>query len=84
MIINTVIFRILPVLSFHAMNYFKINILVIDDDSSARRIITRLIKQIGFDNFSEAENGQQAFKMLKEDHFGLKKPKANSHNGSRG
>lgn len=53
------------------MDYSQINVMVVDDDPTTRRIITRLIKQIGFDNFAEAENGKQAYEMLIESKFGL-------------
>jgi len=53
------------------MDYSKINVLIIDDDSTTRRIVTRLIKQIGFVNFSEAVDGEQAYKMMQEEKFDL-------------
>jgi len=53
------------------MDYSKLNVLIIDDDATTRRIVTRLIKQIGFVNFSEAVDGEQAYKMLQEEKFDL-------------
>jgi two-component system chemotaxis response regulator CheY len=53
------------------MDYSDINVLIIDDDATTRRIITRLIKQIGFVKFSEAENGKQAYQMLQEESYDL-------------
>ncbi len=53
------------------MDYSNIHILIVDDDPTTRRIMTRLIKQIGFTEFSVAENGRQAFEMLKKSDYGL-------------
>ncbi len=48
------------------MTLFKrdLKILVVDDFPTMRRIVKTLMKQNGFDNFTEAEDGEQAFKML--------------------
>jgi len=43
----------------------KIKILVVDDFATMRKVIRNLLKQIGYDNVIEAENGQIAFKTLK-------------------
>lgn len=53
------------------MDYSQINVLVIDDDPTTRRIVTRLVRQIGFGAFAEAENGKQAYEMLQEETFSL-------------
>ncbi len=45
------------------------NILVVDDFNTMRRIIRNILKQLGFDNCSEAENGQRALEVLKKDKF---------------
>jgi two-component system chemotaxis response regulator CheY len=42
----------------------KIKILVVDDFATMRKVIRNLLKQIGYDNVIEAENGQIAFKTL--------------------
>jgi two-component system chemotaxis response regulator CheY len=39
-------------------------ILVVDDFPTMRRIVKTLMRQQGFTNFVEAEDGQQGFKML--------------------
>jgi len=42
-----------------------INILIVDDFSAMRQIIRNLLHELGFDNTSEADNGQTALPMLK-------------------
>jgi two-component system chemotaxis response regulator CheY len=49
----------------------KMKILVIDDFSTMRRIVKNVLKQIGFDNIEEAEDGAQAFAKLKNGGFGF-------------
>lgn len=43
----------------------KIRILVVDDFATMRKVIRNLLKQIGYENVVEAENGQIAMKTLK-------------------
>lgn len=38
----------------------SMKILVIDDDTTMRRIVKNLLSQIGFTNITEAEDGQTA------------------------
>lgn len=40
--------------------------LVVDDFSTMRRIVKGLMKDIGYDNFIEAEDGAMALKVLEE------------------
>lgn len=47
------------------------NILVVDDYNTMRRIIRNLLKQLGFDNVDEAAHGGEALEKLKEKTFGL-------------
>ena len=47
----------------------KMKILVVDDFSTMRRIVKNLLKQIGFENIEEAEDGQHALSKLKGDRF---------------
>jgi two-component system, chemotaxis family, chemotaxis protein CheY len=47
----------------------KIKILVVDDFSTMRRIVKNLLKQIGYENIEEAEDGQQAFSKLKDEKY---------------
>ncbi len=41
-----------------------LKILIVDDFPTMRRIVKTLMKQNGFNNFTEAEDGEQAIKML--------------------
>ncbi len=41
-----------------------LKILVVDDFPTMRRIVKTLLKQNGYSNFIEAEDGEKAFKML--------------------
>ncbi|MEJ2182576.1 MAG: chemotaxis response regulator CheY [Nitrospirota bacterium] len=43
----------------------NMKILVVDDFSTMRRIVKNILKQLGYDNVEEAENGAQAFEKLK-------------------
>ena len=47
------------------------SILVVDDQQSMRRIIINLLRQIGFTNFSEAADGENALSQIKTKHFEL-------------
>ena len=49
----------------------SIQVLVVDDMSTMRRIVKTVLKQIGYSNIIEAENGQEALKKLKEGGYGL-------------
>jgi two-component system chemotaxis response regulator CheY len=40
-------------------------ILVVDDFPTMRRIVKTLLKQLGYGNIIEAEDGEQAYKVLK-------------------
>jgi two-component system chemotaxis response regulator CheY len=46
-----------------------INILIVDDFSAMRQIIKDLLRELGFDNTSEADDGQTALPMLKTGNF---------------
>lgn len=50
---------------------FKIKVLVVDDFPTMRRIIKNLLKQLGFENVEEAENGEDALRKLKSGDYGL-------------
>jgi two-component system chemotaxis response regulator CheY len=43
----------------------KINILVVDDFATMRKVIRNLLKQSGYENVTEAEDGVAAMKVLK-------------------
>jgi two-component system chemotaxis response regulator CheY len=45
------------------------NILVVDDFPTMRRIVRSLLKELGFNNVEEAEDGQEALNKLKTNGF---------------
>lgn len=49
----------------------NMKILVVDDMSTMRRIVKNVLKQLGYNNVEEAENGQDAMVKLKADRFGF-------------
>ena len=49
----------------------KMKVLVVDDFATMRRIVKNILKQIGFTNILEAEDGKSALKMLQNDKFDL-------------
>jgi len=46
----------------------KMSILVVDDFSTMRRIITNVLKQLGYENIVEAEDGTKALSILESQH----------------
>ena len=46
-------------------------ILVVDDMVTMRRIVKNILKQLGFANVDEAENGQEALQKLRADTYGF-------------
>ncbi len=50
---------------------FTLKVLVVDDMSTMRRIVKNVLKQIGYTDLHEAENGEAGLKKLKEGGFGL-------------
>jgi two-component system chemotaxis response regulator CheY len=46
-------------------------IMVVDDMSTMRRIVRNVLKQLGFSNVEEAENGQDALGKLKTEPYGF-------------
>ena len=42
----------------------NMKILVVDDFSTMRRIVKNVLKELGFSNFEEAENGEHAYGLL--------------------
>ncbi|MGD0883881.1 MAG: chemotaxis response regulator CheY [Thermodesulfovibrionales bacterium] len=50
---------------------YKMKILVIDDFSTMRRIVKNILKQLGFENIEEAEDGVQAYSKLQNGGFGF-------------
>ena len=51
------------------MNAADMKILIVDDFSTMRRIVRNLLKEIGYANADEAEDGQVALKMLRAGNF---------------
>jgi len=49
----------------------SIKVLVVDDMSTMRRIVKNVLKEIGFSDMIEAENGQDALNKLKVGDIGL-------------
>ena len=49
----------------------SLKVLVVDDMSTMRRIVKNVLKQIGFSDMVEAENGQDALKKLKAGDIGF-------------
>ncbi|MCA3159132.1 MAG: chemotaxis response regulator CheY [Burkholderiales bacterium] len=43
--------------------------LIVDDFSTMRRIVRGLLKEMGYNNADEAEDGQVALNMLKSSHY---------------
>ena len=46
-----------------------IRILIVDDFSTMRRIIKNILKQLGYENVEEAENGADAYEKLDGEKF---------------
>lgn len=53
------------------MSDLKMKILVVDDFSTMRRIVKNLLRQLGYENIEEAEDGAQAYSKLKSGGFGF-------------
>ncbi len=49
----------------------NIKILSVDDFSTMRRIVKNLLKQIGYHDVDEAENGEVALELLRDRHYDL-------------
>ena len=49
----------------------NMKILVVDDMSTMRRIVKNIMKQLGFANVDEAENGQEALTKLRAESYGF-------------
>jgi two-component system, chemotaxis family, chemotaxis protein CheY len=47
----------------------KMKFLIVDDFSTMRRIVRNLLKELGFSNVDEAEDGHVALLKLKAEHF---------------
>jgi two-component system chemotaxis response regulator CheY len=49
----------------------KMKILVVDDFSTMRRIMKNVLKQLGYENIEEAEDGTQALAKLRTGNYGF-------------
>jgi len=49
----------------------SMNVLIVDDYATMLRIVKNLLKQIGFENVDEAQDGGEAFQMMKRKKYGL-------------
>lgn len=49
----------------------SISVLIVDDFATMRRIIKGVLKQLGFSNLIEAEDGEAALKELRKEKVGL-------------
>ena len=47
----------------------SIRILVVDDFPTMRRIVRSLLKELGFSNIDEAEDGKEGLRMLHQDRY---------------
>ncbi|MEW6439856.1 MAG: chemotaxis response regulator CheY [bacterium] len=47
----------------------NMKILVVDDFSTMRRIVKNVLKQLGYNNIEEAENGEQAYNLMQAGAF---------------
>jgi two-component system, chemotaxis family, chemotaxis protein CheY len=51
------------------MSQSNLRFLVVDDFATMRRIIRNLLKELGFSNVDEAEDGVNALQKLRSEHF---------------
>ena len=49
----------------------NMKVLVVDDFATMRRIVTNVLKQIGFTDIAEADDGTTALQMLKKEEYDL-------------
>jgi len=50
---------------------YGMKVLVVDDFATMRKIVRNILKQIGFENISEAEDGTAALEFMKNEQVGL-------------
>ena len=50
---------------------FRMRVLVVDDFATMRKIVRKILKQIGFEDITEAEDGNAALRVLKNEKIGL-------------
>lgn len=49
----------------------NMKVLIVDDFATMRRIMKNVLRQIGFANITEADDGKSALRQLKKDRFDL-------------
>ena len=49
----------------------NMEVLIVDDFATMRRILKNILRQIGFTNINEADNGKSALTLLKKQKFNL-------------
>jgi two-component system chemotaxis response regulator CheY len=49
----------------------ELNVLIVDDSFTSRRIIRQMLERMGVEQFAEAENGKQAIGMIEKEFFDL-------------
>ncbi len=59
---------------------YKMKVLVVDDFATMRKIVRNILKQIGFEHITEAEDGNAALQVLKNETVGLVVTAWNMHN----
>jgi two-component system, chemotaxis family, chemotaxis protein CheY len=50
---------------------YRMKVLIVDDFATMRKIVRNILKQIGFEDITEAEDGNAALQVLKNDTIGL-------------
>jgi two-component system chemotaxis response regulator CheY len=50
---------------------YRMKVLVVDDFATMRKIVRNILKQIGFENIAEAEDGHVALQVIKHETVGL-------------
>lgn len=50
---------------------FRMKVLVVDDFATMRKIVRNILKQIGFEDITEAEDGSVALRLIKSEQVGL-------------
>ena len=56
-------------LAVNCSEEFVIKILVVDDQETIKKVISHILKQLGFDRISVAEDGKIGYQMLKKGSF---------------
>lgn len=62
---------IIPDEDSHEHDYEELEALVVDDSSTARRHISRVLNKLGIQNITEASNGKEAVEIIKDKYFDL-------------